>query len=147
MSPVDSSVIERKLRLMEERLEALAPIAKLSLEEYRSDLIRRKGAEKLTQELINAAIDTNFHVLVQSGQKAPERAHDSFVALATIGVLDLALAKTLAQFAGLRNRLVHEYEAIDDVKVLAALEEAGRVFPPYILALRKKFCPPPNSPK
>ncbi|GEM_PF-4832644 len=108
MSPVDASVIQRKLRLMEERLEALAPIAQLSLEEYRSDLIRRKGAEKLTQELINAAIDTNFHVLVQSGQKAPEKAHDSFLALATIGVFDLALARVLAQFAGLRNRLVHE---------------------------------------
>lgn len=42
------------------------------------------------------------------------------------------LATRLAPAAGLRNRLVHEYDEIDDGKVLEAVGEARRDFGRYV---------------
>ncbi len=142
MSPIDTAVLLRKLALMEARLTSLQSIAGISPDAYRSDEFRRKGAEKLLQELVNAAIDTNFHVLVQSGKPAPADAFRSFRDLTGLGLIDDAQAGALSPFAGLRSRLVHEYETLDDAKVLAAIREAQTVFPPYVRAVRDRFCPP-----
>ena len=142
MSPVDVSVLARKLSLMEERLDLLRPLAALALEAYRADPVRKKGAEKLFQELVNAAVDANYHVLVQTGRTTPVDAYSSFLDLAAAGVLTDAAARSLAPFAGLRNRLVHEYETIDDDRVIQALRLAQTIFPPYMKSLRDRFCPP-----
>ncbi len=141
MSPVDTSVLARKVAWMESRLALLLPVAAFTLDQYRTDELRKKGAEKALQELINAAIDANFHVLVQSGRPAPSDAFRSFSDLVGLGLIDDARAKVLAPYAGLRNRLVHEYETLDDSKVLAAIQEAQQEFPPYIRALRARFLP------
>ncbi|MGI8672856.1 MAG: DUF86 domain-containing protein [Luteitalea sp.] len=45
-------------------------------------------------------------------------AHASFVRLAELGIVDPAFAKRIARSAGLRNRLVHDYEGIDHPKCL-----------------------------
>jgi uncharacterized protein YutE (UPF0331/DUF86 family) len=146
MSPVDESVLVRKLALIEERLDLLKPFAALSLPGYRDDPVRKKGAEKLLQEIVNAAVDANYHVLVQSGGAPPADAHTSFLELSRLNVLTPDLARETAPFAGLRNILVHEYEAVDDDRILAALRVAQRVFPLYVKALRDRFCPPPPAP-
>lgn len=142
MSPVDTSVLARKVAWMESRLTLLLPVAALTLEHYRSDELKKKGAEKLLQELVNAAVDANFHVLVQSGRPAPADAFKSFSDLVGLGLITDTQAQILAPYAGLRNRLVHEYETLDDAKVLAAIGEAHQAFPPYIRALRIRFLPP-----
>lgn len=142
MSPVDVSVLLRKLALIEERLDRLRPLASLGSKAYQDDWMRKKGAEKALQELVNAAIDANFHVLVESGRPIPKDAHDSFADLVAAGVLTDADAKALAPFAGLRNRLVHEYETIDDDRVLKALQSAQMIFPAYIKSIRDRYCPP-----
>lgn len=36
---------------------------------------------------------------------------------------------------GVRNRLVHEYDEIDDARVLAAIREAQRLIPRYVEAI------------
>ncbi|HJU06141.1 MAG TPA: HepT-like ribonuclease domain-containing protein [Nitrospiraceae bacterium] len=45
------------------------------------------------------------------------------------------LAAALAPVAGLRNRLVHEYDAIVDAIVLDAAGKAQELFPQYIAAI------------
>ena len=141
MSPIDIAVVARKLAKIEERLDLLRPVGVLAPDAYRADTIRKKGAEKLLQELINAAIDLNFHLLVQSGEPAPKDSFASFADAARIGGYSAALAKRAAPFAGLRNRLVHEYETLDDSKVLAAIREAQEVFPAILKGVREKFLP------
>lgn len=141
MSPLDASVLIRKLALIEDRLDVLAPIARLSLVDYRADRVRKKGAEQLLQELINAAVDANYHILVESGPGAPPDAFQSFVAMADLGVLPLPLARALAPSAGLRNRLVHDDATLDDARVHAALAEAQQRFPEYVRAVRDRCLP------
>jgi len=52
-------------------------------------------------------------------------------------VLDVTFARALARAAGLRNRLVHEYEDIDPSRVFSALEEGMRDIPAYLEAVHQ----------
>jgi len=52
-------------------------------------------------------------------------------------VIPAELAKRLAPAAGLRNRLVHEYDEIDDQIVLKAVSEARRTLRDYVAAIER----------
>ena len=48
------------------------------------------------------------------------------------GIISAALAEQIAPSAGLRKRLVHQYNALDDRKVWEAIGQAQHIFPAYI---------------
>ena len=48
------------------------------------------------------------------------------------GILPHDLAQTIAACAGLRNRIVHEYDEIDPAKIHEALQTAARDVPQYL---------------
>ena len=52
-------------------------------------------------------------------------------------MLDPGFARHVARSAGLRNRLVHEYEEIDSARVFAALGEALVDIPRYLEAVNR----------
>ncbi len=136
MNPVDLEVIQRKLTSMSENLELLRPIAELSFRQYQERVYYKKAAERLLQTIIEAAIDINNHLLVGSGFPAAEDSYQSFLDVAQkVGALDLALAEELAPSAGLRNRLVHEYERLDDAIVFTSVRRILDQYPRYMEAV------------
>jgi uncharacterized protein YutE (UPF0331/DUF86 family) len=135
VTPVQPEVIRKKLGVIVHNLRALESIAGLTVEAYRQNLFQRKGAERLLQELIEAAIDINLHIITQTGGAVPDDYYQSFLVLGEQQVLSPELARQLAPSAGLRNRLVHEYDAIDDAIVLKAVAACRQQFPLYIKAV------------
>ncbi|MFG0316036.1 MAG: DUF86 domain-containing protein [Planctomycetota bacterium JB042] len=137
MSPVDRDIVIRKLERIVESLRLLEPMRELSVEEYGADVYRRKAIERLLQEVVESAVDLNAHLLVGSGEPAPDDLFTSFLAIGDLGILDRDLARSLAPSAGLRNRLVHEYDRIDDSIVLAAVRSALDLFPRYVASVER----------
>jgi uncharacterized protein YutE (UPF0331/DUF86 family) len=135
MSPVDAAVIRSKLGHIAECLDALRPLARLTLAEYRARLYERKAAERLLQEGIEAALDINAHMIAEVGVSVPDEYYGGFIKMGEVGVLSRDLAKALAPSAGLRNRLVHEYAGLDDAKVLGAIAVMLDLYPRYIQAV------------
>lgn len=135
MTPVDASIVRRKLATMTEALHGLQPLAGLSLDEYGRRYCERKAAERLLQEAIEAALDVNAHLIAELGRAVPDDYHGTFLRMGELGVLPDDLARDLAPAAGLRNGLVHEYDAIDDAKVLAAIGRTLELFPRYVQAI------------
>jgi uncharacterized protein YutE (UPF0331/DUF86 family) len=135
MTPLEAEIVHKKLAVIQENLKALGPIHKMNEEEYFQDLYRRKATERLLQELIEAAIDINTHLIVESGFAAPDDYYQSFLKAGEIGVIPPGLALKLAPSAGLRNRLVHEYDHINHAVILAAVGEALELYPQYIQAI------------
>lgn len=129
MSPVDREIVRRKLERIADSLRLLEPMKGLSLEAYRGDVYRRKATERLLQEIVEAAVDVNLHLLAAGGGPIPDDLYSSFVALGEAGFLDASLAARLAPSAGLRNRLVHEYDRLDDALILASVREALEMYP------------------
>jgi uncharacterized protein YutE (UPF0331/DUF86 family) len=72
MSPFDIDIIRAKMAIILENLKALEPIREMDQDEYLRDLYKRKGTERLLQELIEAAIDINTHMVVGSGYAPPD---------------------------------------------------------------------------
>lgn len=79
MTPVDKDIIRRKLAIIVENLGALEPIGEMPRDRYLQDVYKRKATERLLQELIEAAIDINTHLLVQEGPGAPDDYYESFI--------------------------------------------------------------------
>lgn len=135
MSPLDAALIRRKLAVIAQDLRDLATVESLTIEEYRAERIRLKATERLLQEIVDAAADINTHLLRTAGERAGVDYYESFIRIGRIGVLAPELAAALAPAAGLRNRLVHEYDRLDDEIVLRAVGEARRLFPKYVKAV------------
>lgn len=134
---LDAQFARRKLATINRSLDLLASVEALSPTEYRADALRRKGAERLLQEIVEAAVDTNLHLLRAAGAPAAGDYYPTFIAAGRHGIVPPALAEALAPAAGLRNRLVHEYDAIDDAIVLAAIARARRDFATYVAAVQQ----------
>jgi uncharacterized protein YutE (UPF0331/DUF86 family) len=84
------------------------------------------------ERIIGRMIDVNYHLITEAGQPPPRDYFDSFTQLARIGVLPAKFATQIAASAGLRNRLVHEYDEIDPERVYAGLQAAVRDVPDYL---------------
>ncbi|HXF93322.1 MAG TPA: DUF86 domain-containing protein [Nitrospiraceae bacterium] len=135
MTPVDPAVLRRKLAVIIDNLRTLEQVVTMPLDRYRREVFTRKGTERLLQEAIEAAFDINTHLIVHSGATVPDEYYQGFLKLADLGILSADLAAELAPSAGLRNRLVHEYDAIVDTIVLDAVRKAQKLFPQYVKAV------------
>lgn len=135
MNPIDKEIIRRKLSIIIENLKALEPIKNMKSDEYIRDLYKRKATERLLQELIEAAIDINVHLIVSSGHNVPDDYYESFIKVGELNIIPVDLAQKLAPSAGLRNRLVHEYDRLEHSLVLKAVNMAEELFPQYIKAV------------
>jgi uncharacterized protein YutE (UPF0331/DUF86 family) len=128
-------VIRRKLGHITASLDGLRPLGRLSVEEYRARLYERKAAERLLQETIEAALDVNAHLIAELGSEVPEDYYGGFIRVGELGIVPIELARSLAPSAGLRNRLVHQYDRLDDAKVLEAIARTLDCYPRYVQAI------------
>jgi uncharacterized protein YutE (UPF0331/DUF86 family) len=129
---IDPELIRRKITLILGDLKALAPLAQLSLEDYVTGELEQLAAERLLERIAGRMIDVNYHIVTESGEPPPRDYFTSFLEMGRLGVLPVDLARTIASAAGLRNRLVHEYDAIDPVRVHAALGTALTQVPAFL---------------
>ena len=132
MSPVEKEILRRKLALIIENLRALEPIGNMTSDEYLGDFYKRKATERLLQELIEAAVDINTHIIVQTGNTVPDDYYESFILVGNLNIIPARLSEKLAPSAGLRNRLVHEYDSLDHAVVLDAVRTAEELYPEYV---------------
>ena len=131
---LDRDIVEKKISSIKDYLSDLERIRDLSLEEYRSDVLRKRGIEKTLINIIQAAIDINNYLLARVAKVAAADNYDSFIQLGERNIIPKEFAARPA--AGLRSRLVHEYDKIDDGIAHASIQEVLRLFPEYIEHIR-----------
>lgn len=73
--------------------------------------------------------------IAELGGDLPADDRGGFLSLGRLGLISNELALELAPSAGLRNRLAHEYEGVDDMKVFASIESLLRLYPRYVSAV------------
>jgi uncharacterized protein YutE (UPF0331/DUF86 family) len=129
---IDPELVTRKMVLITADLRALAPLARHPLEDYVASATDEVLVERYLERIIGRMIDINYHVITEAGYPPPRDYFDSFTQLARIGMLPPAFATQLAASAGLRNRLVHEYDEIDPERVYAGLQATVRDVPNYL---------------
>lgn len=134
---IDPELVTRKLILILQDLPALVDLARKNVVEYVSDPVYQVLTERYLERTIGRMIDVNYHLITESGHPPPKDYHESFIMLGTTRILPAEFARSLAAAAGLRNRIVHEYDEIDPVKLHDALQVAVKQIPVYADAIRR----------
>lgn len=129
---VDRDLVTRKIALIVGDLRAVTPIAQKPVDDYLASATDEIVTERYLERMIGRMIDINYHLITEAGHPPPRDYYESFTQLAKLRILSPAFASQIAACAGLRNRLVHEYDAIDPRRVYEGLQAAVRDIPEYL---------------
>ena len=135
--PIDKILINRKITLIAEDLLNLKSISKLDYSGYINDYKNEILAERYLERIIGRMIDINYHIIVERAFPPPKDYYASFIQLGKLKILPVKLAEKLSKSAGLRNRLAHEYNGIDEKKVYQAVKECFADIPKYLKLIEK----------
>lgn len=133
--PIDKALVKRKFSLILEDLERLRPIADLTEDKFLADYHPQILAERLLERIIGRVIDINYHLITETFLVTPKDYADSFLKLADLNILSPSETKKFAKLSGLRNRLAHEYNGLDERLVFQALKEIISKLPSYLKAV------------
>ena len=129
---IDNDLIVRKLALIIDDMLLLEKFAQMSEHEYQSDPMYEAAAERYLERIIGRMIDINFHLITSSGKPPPKDYYQSFVDLFQCKIIPKTFSENIASAAGLRNRIVHEYDEIDTSKIFHAIQKALVDVPVYM---------------
>lgn len=131
-----TAVIDKLLKI-EQYLKELKAVMPADYQEYLSNKMKRYAIERLIQLIIDLALDINNIIIKDKGKPPAIDYFNSFVELIEIGVLDKEFAYQIAPSTGLRNRLVHEYEKIDNKIVYDSIDKTYHIYRKYIKEISK----------
>ena len=129
---VDRDLVTRKLAMIVNDLRAVTPIAAKPVDEYLTSATDEVLTERYLERMIGRMIDVNYHLITDAGHAPPRDYYESFTQLAKLRILPPAFASQIAACAGLRNRIVHEYDDIDPRRLYEGLQAAVRDIPEYL---------------
>lgn len=132
MTNIDTVITTTRLEFIARYLDNLKRFEEISLDDYLNSFDNQLIIERLLQLMTQAAIDINDHILSKLNPGKEETNFQAFIELGKYGVISPELAKQLAPSAGLRNRLVHEYDDIDPEQVFKAISFALQQYPLYV---------------
>lgn len=142
---IDPALVVRKINLIAQDFNELFSLSRKTQEEYLASRVDEVLAERYLERTIGRMIDINYHLITESGHPPPRDYYESFIHLGKLSVLPPGLANTVAACAGLRNRIVHEYDDIDPVKVYEGLQAAVRDIPQYLAHIHQYLQPAPSD--
>jgi uncharacterized protein YutE (UPF0331/DUF86 family) len=125
---INKDIILRKLLKIKKYIQELKTFSNITFEEYKRDFIKKRAVERLILLLVEVATDINSYVIVEIGKNPPTDYYDSFIKAIEIDLISKQLGERLAPSAGLRNRLVHEYDEIKDDIVHSSINDAIELY-------------------
>jgi len=134
---LDAALVTRKLLLIASDLESVRALHTRGEAAYLGNRIEQAVCERLIERIVTRMIDINYHVLTATGHAPPNDYFTSFVQMGRAGILEPGFAARIARAAGLRNRLVHDYDDLDQRLLFEALGDVLRDVPVYASAVQR----------
>jgi uncharacterized protein YutE (UPF0331/DUF86 family) len=138
---LDDQLVAARLAALDQYLRFLGETARLDLAVFTSDPRNYAAAERFLHLAIESVLDVGTHCIAALGLPRPARYADVVPTLAEAGIVTAETARELANIAGFRNLLVHDYAHVDRARVHAFLNarldgsrQAGSTRPPLSLA-------------
>ena len=131
ISEEDKSVLRIHIRFLENEFADIKKFVGLSRQEYIEDNDKRRNVERWVENLVMSAIDISKIVIASNKKEIPQTYRETLFHYA-IGFLPEDTAKRFSRFAELRNILTHEYLDIKWDKITTFIEDALKLYPPFI---------------
>lgn len=130
-------IARRKLVFLEEQFRHLQTTVKCAFSEYGSTRDRQLVTERLSQLIIESAVDASEALLKGLGTTPPTNMWDVMREGQKEGMFDAnLLQRFVASFLGYRNILVHAYEKIDNRQAFNTAKSLTRHMPAFIAQMR-----------
>jgi len=137
ISVKSARLIRQKLVNQKSYIDELGPYVALEYTDYQRRPGYNRIVERLVQIIVESAIDINEKLIEAMNEPPPASARESFGAMSRLGVLDDGVASAFQAYVGLRNRIVHAYEKLDNHIVYfnakRLLDDAER----YVMAVQR----------
>ncbi len=127
-----NEIIVNKLIKMEKYISELEKFKPDTFKKYQNDQLKRYAIERLIQLIIDLALDINNILIKRSDRYPAQDYYSSFLELIDLEILSEEFAKDIAPSTGIRNRLVHEYEEVDNKVVYQNLDKLIKYYLSYI---------------
>ncbi len=137
--PFNENIIIRKIKLINEDLKYLKVIDKVSLKTFLKKYEIEAATERYLEKIVGRMIDINYHILAEKENYIPLDYYNSFIELGKKKYLPEKFAEKIADSAGLRNRLAHEYDEIDEEKIYQAAKTCLKDVPKYLSYIVKSL--------
>jgi len=123
---LDLNFIQRKIKLIHEELSRLENLSHYTFTEISEDFTKMSAVERLLEKIIMRAIDINQHIIAElgHGDEKIRGYEDTFHALHGLNVYPVEFSKEIAPSAGLRNRLIHEYNDTNNEIIYKSVKDA-----------------------
>lgn len=128
MTPIHHATIKDKLFRLNENIRFIDDVLKKSDKDILSDKPLYYGLQHLLQISIEIIIDVGSHILAEEFSVNPKTYADVIMALGDKNIIDKNFAKEQAEMAKFRNMLVHNYDNLDEKKVLEYGHSAPKIF-------------------
>lgn len=129
---VYKNVIRRKLISIAEYIQELEPFLDYSYEQYVANYFIKRTGERLLQLIVENMVDINSIIIAEMNHVPPKDYYSSFEIVGELGIIPPEFAKELAPCTGMRNRLVHEYDKIQDEIVFQSIKPVIKMVNPYM---------------
>jgi len=134
-----NEIIINKLIKMEKYISELEKFKPETFNEYKKDQLKRYAIERLIQLIIDLALDVNNILIKKSDRYPAQDYYSSFLELIDLEILSEEFAKDIAPSTGIRNRLVLEYEEVDNKVVYQNLDKLIKYYLSYIKYINKRI--------
>lgn len=144
--------VKRKLALISEDLGRLLYFKDMTFSEIASDFVNLAAVERLLERIVTRAIDVNEHLIAELSTGREDKItrltyRETFLWLADLGVCSKTFAEKIAQSAGLRNILVHDYNDVDREILYKSIHSCLQDYHDYVRAVYDFFQKTPGPEK
>lgn len=134
-----SHVIRRKLTNLTQYIKELEPLTSYTIKDYSGNYFIKRTGERLVQLIVENMVDVNSMIIAEEKQPPPKDYYVSFEIMGKLGCLPQQFAEDLAPCTGLRNRIVHEYDKIEDEIVFSNIPKLLQMATEYINLINNRL--------
>jgi uncharacterized protein YutE (UPF0331/DUF86 family) len=127
-----SHVIRRKLTNLTQYINELTPLTNYTFNQYAENYFIKRTGERLVQLIVENMVDVNSMIIADAQYPPPKDYYASFEAMGKLDYLPEQFAEALAPCTGMRNRIVHEYDKIEDDIVFSNIPKLLQMATEYI---------------
>lgn len=135
---LEIELIKEKLDLISRDLEHLQAFSEFTFDQVAHDFVRYAAVKNILMEIIGRGIDINHHLISELApleMGTPKTYRETFLFLGRLNILPPDFAEIIAESAGFRNAIVHEYNNLDQGIVYRTVGEAVRQYEQYCRAI------------
>lgn len=134
---VDRDVIVSKIDALKRHVERLKGIARLKEHIYLGSIDAQDIAIHNLQMAIQKCVDIGNHFFSEWDIGAPSSYSEVFDEMRRRKIIGRPMVERLIRMAGLRNRIVHEYERINQKKIFSFIKNDLRDFDAFMKQIAK----------